>query len=86
MVDKNRKDRPTIKRIFTGNRLLSVATIAATYNSHTSKKVFPSTVQRILKKYDLRSYTAFQETILKFEPSPIGYAARGAFLVTEFEF
>jgi len=73
IVDKNRKGRPTavsprgqrtIKRMCTANRYLPVSSIAVTYNSYTSENVSHSTVQRILKRYGLRSYKAVKKPFL----------------------
>ena len=73
ILDKKRTGRPpivspqskrSIKRICTRNHLLSVASIASAYNSYTYCNVSNSTVQRILQKYGLRSYTAIKKSYL----------------------
>lgn len=72
--DRMRKGRPTIvspqasraiKRICKANRFASVPNITLRYNSSYVRNVSVSTVQKILKKYGFRSYTAIKKPYLK---------------------
>jgi len=72
--DKTRSGRPVIlspqgsrviERICKRNRLLSVKSITRMYNTDVVRHVSVSTVQKILIKYGLRSYTAVQKPFLK---------------------
>ena len=72
--DKIRKGRPTIvspqasraiTRICKANRLLSVHNITHTYNTSAVQNVSVSTVQKIMKKYGFRSYSAMKKPYLK---------------------
>lgn len=71
--DKMRSGRPTIvsprvsraiKRICQSNRLLSVKNIACMYNTSAAQNISDSTVQKILKKYGLESYSAIKKPFL----------------------
>ena len=73
VVDKMRSARPpiissqcswAIKWICQRNRILSVSSITSIYNTDILRHVSVSTVQKILRKYGLSSYTAPQKPFL----------------------
>lgn len=72
--DKIRKGRPiivspqasrAITRICKANRFLSVKNITHTYNTDDVQNISASTVQKILQKYGLRSFSAKKKPYLK---------------------